>query len=46
MLRLINNLTPLIPLALPRRGGKDVREGLRPSLIFTPLPLLREGDRG
>jgi len=26
------NLTPLIPLSLKRRGGKNIREGLSPLL--------------
>ena len=39
------NLTPLIPLSLERRGGRDFREGLRPSLTYTPS-LLREGGQG
>jgi len=37
------NLTPLIPLSFLRRGGRDFREGLRPSLTYTP-PSLKEVD--
>jgi len=36
------NLTPFIPLSLKRRGGRDFREGLRPSLTYTP-PSLAKG---
>jgi len=39
------NLTPLIPLSLERRGGRDFREGRSPSLTYTPS-LLREGGQG
>ena len=31
---------------LKRRGGRGSREGFRPSLTYTPLPLLREGGQG
>jgi hypothetical protein len=41
----VSNLTPLIPLSLERRGGWEVREGLRPSLQCTPISLLREGGK-
>jgi hypothetical protein len=41
-----SDLTPFIPLSFSRRGGRVFREGLRPSLIYTPLPLIREGGRG
>jgi hypothetical protein len=43
MISLISNLTPSIPLSLRRRGGRDFREGLRPSLTYTP-PSLKEAD--
>jgi len=42
------NLTPLIPLSLKRRGGRGFREGLRPSLTYTPPSLIKgrgQGDR-
>jgi hypothetical protein len=35
------NLTPCIPLSLRRRGGRDFREGLRPSLTYTPPSLVK-----
>jgi len=38
-MRLFINLTPLIPLSFSRRGGRDFREGLRPSLTYTPSSL-------
>jgi hypothetical protein len=44
--RLFINLTPFIPLSLTRRGGRDFREGLRPSLTTLPLPLAMEGGQG
>ena len=31
---------------LKRRGGRGSREGFRPFLTYTPLPLLREGGQG
>jgi len=30
---------------LKNRGGSSFYEGLRPSLTYTPLPLLREGGQ-
>jgi len=42
------NLTPLIPLSLRRRGGRDFREGQSPSLTYTPPSLIKgrgQGDR-
>jgi hypothetical protein len=47
IMRLFINLTPLIPLSFPRRGGRVFREGAKPpSLTYTPPSLLREGGRG
>jgi len=40
------NLTPFIPLSLKGEGEEILREGFRPSLTYTPLPLVREGGRG
>ncbi len=46
-LRLFINLTPFIPLSLKRRGGRDSREGRRPSLTHTPPSLTKgKGVRG
>jgi len=47
-MRLFINLTPLIPLSILRRGGRDFREGRSPSLTYTPPSLIKgrgQGDR-
>jgi len=36
-------LTPSIPLSSKERG-RDLREGLRPSLTYTPLPLINVNE--
>ncbi len=36
------NLIPLVPLSFSRRGERGLREGLRPSLTYTP-PSLNKG---
>jgi len=47
LMKLFINLTPLIPLSLPRRGGRDLREGLSPlSQTYTPFPPTSSGGRG
>jgi len=38
-MRLLIDLTPFIPLSLKGEGGRDFREGLRPSLTYTPPSL-------
>jgi len=46
--RLFFDLTPLIPLSLRRRGGRERREGQSPSLTHTPPSLVKgrgSGDR-
>jgi len=45
-MRLFINLTPLIPLSLGRRGGRDFREGLSPSLTYTPPSLIKGRGSG
>jgi hypothetical protein len=44
--RLFIDLTPLIPLSLRRRGGRDFREGLRLSLTYTPPSLIKGRGSG
>jgi len=45
-MRLFINLTPLIPLSLGRRGGRDFREGRSPSLTYTPPSLIKGRGSG
>jgi len=45
ILGLFIDLTPFIPLSL-RRGGRDFREGLRPSLFYTPPSLIKGRGSG
>jgi hypothetical protein len=46
LLRALINLTPFIPLSLKGEGEEILERGFHPSLMYTPLPLLREGGGG
>jgi len=44
--KLFINPSPFVPLPLQRGEGRDLREGLRPSLIYTPPSLIKGRGAG